>query len=68
MSNAAPPLGDDFAREPAYPPDFLFPQAEWTPLGDLDDLRFLERRLTRENLLALSYVRLQERLAFALLT
>lgn len=68
MTKAAPPLGDDFAREPAYPPDFLFPQAEWTPLGDLDDLRFLERRLTRENLLALSYVRLQERLAFALLT
>jgi hypothetical protein len=67
---AVPPgqLRDDFARDPPYPPDYLFPQEDWSGLGDLDDLRFLERRLRHERLIALSYVRLRERLGFALLT
>lgn len=63
-----PALADDFARDPAWPPDYLFPQSAWSGLGGLDDLRFLERRLAHEQLIPLSYVRLRERLAFALLT
>lgn len=61
-------LVDNFKREPPYPPDYLFPDPNWSGLGDLNDLRFLERRLRTERLIPLSYVRLRERLGFALLT
>ena len=68
MPSPAPDLHDDFRHEPPFPPDFLFPQADWSGLGDLRDLRGHERRLRQENLVPLAYVRLRERLAFPLLT
>ena len=61
-------LGDDFSKEPPYPPDFLLSSAEWSGVGDLEAYRGLERRLTREGLLPLAYLRLHQRLGFALLT
>ncbi|MBM3462041.1 MAG: nucleotidyltransferase family protein, partial [Armatimonadetes bacterium] len=61
-------LSDDFRREPPYPPDFLFSEHSWSGVGDLNDLRGLERRLEGEGLVPLSYVRLHQRLGFALLT
>lgn len=68
MPTPSAALTDDFRKEPAYPPDWLFTGANWSGVGDLEAYRGLERRLAREHLIALAYLRLHERLGFALLT